>query len=141
MPNDNSTMGERKDIRKDIEAILGECVGEDITVPCPKEVDCPLCERGLQRKCQTAEHNQDLNDLKDDIRNRIPETARKVLERVEEEVESRIDMLISVSIMDRKTATTNAQKFIHDGEVCGYKKAKAVIASLTEKINKERDVK
>lgn len=63
--------------QKDIEAILGECVGED-------------CERKKYEPTDFLAHRADYNDGYNqalaDIRNRIPETARKVLDRVREDM-------------------------------------------------------
>lgn len=82
MPNDNSTMGERKDIQKDIEAILGECVGDF-----KPEAQYVLNSEKTGIQGQALLENVAYNLAVKNIRSRIPETARKVLERVREEVE------------------------------------------------------
>lgn len=82
------------DMQKDIEAILGECVGED--------------KESRQRTVSHVPYEPDIyayNQALADIRTRIPETARKVLERVIEDIEKYFDGL--VVILDPQATKNN----------------------------------
>lgn len=74
-------------IQKDIEAILGECVGEDVVV---------------ENDIQDEEYaNEAYNEALSHVRSRIPETARKVLDMVREAVEKAITPLDSWKLCNK----------------------------------------
>lgn len=76
------------DMRKDIEAILGECVGEDEILSRKYRSSKNRVISNLVDMLEIVE--KPYNKALHDIRTRIPETARKVLERVREEVEKNL---------------------------------------------------
>lgn len=69
-------------IQKDIEVILGECVGEDREWMSDDFEDGGDDEYRSRRIAVDNANVSSYNQAKREIRTRIPETARRVLERV-----------------------------------------------------------